>query len=76
VEETQPRLVGDLHVGFFATLCVHNREQLAPLAGMLDLFLSSGNGRHKDQIAELVPSAQRRGYLKTLATQLKAVRPR
>jgi len=42
----------------------------------LDLFLSSGNGRHKDQIAELVPSAQRRGYLKTLATQLKAVRPR
>jgi len=42
----------------------------------LDLFLSNGNGKHKAQIAELVPDATRRGYVKTLAVQMKTLRPR
>ena len=42
----------------------------------LDLFLANGNGKHGEQIAELVPEAKRRGYLKRLAAQLKSLRAR
>lgn len=42
----------------------------------LDLYLANGNGRHAEQIAELVPEQKRRGYLKTLASQLKSLRAR
>ena len=41
----------------------------------LDLFLANG-GAHKKEIAELVPDAKRRGYVKTLAAQLKSLRAR
>ena len=42
----------------------------------LDLFLDNGNGKHREQIAELVPEEKRRGYLKRLAAQLKSLRAR
>lgn len=40
----------------------------------LDLFLANGNGVHKTAIAELIPNAERRAYVKTLAVQLKSLR--
>ena len=43
---------------------------------VLDLFLLDDNGSHKSLIAELVPNAKRRGYLKTLATQVRSLRAR
>lgn len=42
----------------------------------LDLFLANGNGSHKTAIAELVPDAARRGYVKMLAAQMKSLRAR
>lgn len=42
----------------------------------LDLFLANGNGQHREQIAELVPNARRRSYVKTIAAQLKSLRAR
>lgn len=42
----------------------------------LDLFLANGNGAHKREIAELVPDATRRGYVKMLAAQMKSLRAR
>ena len=42
----------------------------------LDLFLANDNGAHKTAIAELIPDAKRRGYVKVLATQMKSLRAR
>lgn len=41
----------------------------------LDLFLANGSA-NKTAIAELIPDASRRGYLKMLAAQLKSLRAR
>jgi len=41
----------------------------------VDLMTING-GSHRDAINRLVPDQERRGYIKTLADQLKSVRPR